>query len=214
MIDETNTSAEGTPKRKIKRKMDDDFEVNGVAKKIGGELSDDSQVKKKVKRAQKATKKTVAATTSTAAGTTESTLIAPGVVGTIASPVTTPSKRGRKKSGMVGIISSAPAISVKEDNIALIVMFVKVVTVDNKPEEEVIYSTKIITKNPTSVEEIKNVVMERLTQKKGDSYTFGSVYCNSIDRVRNPIKVEIDEFFFKDTKLNDNDSLNVYVSEK
>ncbi|EFC36168.1 predicted protein [Naegleria gruberi] len=111
-----------------------------------------------------------------------------------------------------GIASASPAASfAKKEEITFLISYMKRF---NGILED-IYTTKIATHHcPETVEQLRDLVMERLSQKKGDVFIFDRACCNSVDRFNNPIKIEIDEFFFKDVKLANNDSLWIYVNDK
>ncbi|KAG2378538.1 hypothetical protein C9374_008177 [Naegleria lovaniensis] len=217
--DQAAAAALSTPsKRKVKRKVGEQLDENGAEAKTEDGTTPQ---KKKVKRATKAKKELPPVPTPS--GSTTSTA---GIV-----TQTTPSKRGRKAKASTpvsaangGIVSSSPASSLKkEDTISqptlpqssTISLCVSYSVKRAGGQEDTVYQTKMVPhKCPESVEEFKTMMMERLTQKKGDIYSFDCAYCSTTDRANNPFKVEIDDFFFNDVKLKDNDAVLVYVNEK
>nr|CAG4707707.1 unnamed protein product [Naegleria fowleri] len=214
--DQAAATALSTPsKRKVKRKVGEKQDENGAEAETKTEDDGTTPQKKKVKRATKVKKDLPP-------------VPMPDTTGGVATQ-TTPSKRGRKAKATTpvsaangGIASSSPASTMKREDATgqptlpqPSSLFVSYYVKRAGGHEDTVYQTKfVLPKCPESVEELKSVVMERLTQKKGDIYSYDCSYCNTMDRVNNPFKVEIDDFFFNDVKLKDNDVVLVYVNEK
>ncbi|KAL9642052.1 hypothetical protein ABK040_004102 [Willaertia magna] len=249
-------------KRRIKRKVDNDFEMQDLPHIAQRNAPKETTIaspiptvdtatsppsKKKVKRATKASKKEkVPPSPSTSSNNVATTP-------TVNTPVTrAAAKRGRKKkdvgspttpsnnnstsgSSTTSVVNNnslitngtinATKLKLAKEEISLIILYYKVqlsstsstpittkINVDGtNAEEPLLYSTKIIIKQPMLFKAIKELIGERLHQKMGDSFAIDCMKVNTIDRFKNVVKVDIDDFYFTDMKLNDNDSVCVYI---
>jgi hypothetical protein len=62
-------------------------------------------------------------------------------------------------------------------------------------------------------EYLRKKLLSRVNKKLKSNYEIKKIEKNAKDRLGNQLKVEIDEFYFQDSVLNNNDCIFVYISQ-